>query len=594
MKYLLSSQQMRYADAYGINELHIPSMILMENAARSAAEIIKQIIAISNPQGSNNASKHRMTILCGSGNNGGDGFAIARHLHQEYSISIGWVGAKQKMSPETRRNHSICTKLGIPIYHIPSKVENFGGMLDEEQMDVLRQKLLATKYANLFDADTIVDALIGIGSANVQQFSSGELVFLAEPQVNLSKAKEHTLKGMVKNLVQQANESDALRIAIDIPTGLFEGGKVGQCAFRAHHTITMAALKTTLLLNDAWEYCGELHIADIGLPERVVARFAQAGILEEDDIRSMIPPRKRNSSKFTYGRVCVIAGSIAMPGAAALCANAAIRSGAGLVELCTTTLHPALLPEIMPTLLPVTEKGQLSPDALPKLMESCAKADVIVIGCGMGSDESTINIIREIINTFLPYKKIVVDADGLRAVNWEPTVKVTTEMVFSLPAPEKSIVRELSEQVRGGVGQRKAVPNLILTPHLGEFKHVMAGRVHGITAEETPYVLDNLATHIAGMMEAIVVLKSFPVIVTQGEYSYWCTEGNPGMATAGSGDVLAGVIGGIACRIANSFDAAAVGVWIHARAGSHALQKSSQESLTASAICDNLQFVFPK
>ncbi|MBX7154806.1 MAG: NAD(P)H-hydrate dehydratase [Bacteriodetes bacterium] len=533
MKYLLTPKQMKDADLYGMQVLGIPSIVLMENAARSSAVIIRDII--------NTTEKKVVTVLCGAGNNGGDGFAISRHLHQEHEVHIVFLGSVKKMSGETKTNYLICKQLKIPISTI------------SPQKDI--NAIHATIPELISHSDVIIDAIIGIGLQSNQVIRNKAGLRMIEPST------KRTLPDVMKHILRLSNSAKAVRIAIDIPTGLNEHAivKYNSVVFNAHHTISMAVTKTTHLLEKAWDYCGKVHVADIGLPDSVIAKHSNIGILDERDVAIILPKRNKVSSKFDYGRVCVIAGSQSMPGAAALCANSAIRSGAGLVELCSTAIHPSLLPEVIPTMLTSNEHGCVGMDSWERIKSSCERADVIVLGCGLGTNDDTLNLCRNVIKHFLSTKKIVVDADALRVI-----------------------------QVKTFSGYTQ---NLVITPHVGEFKRMVDNKVVDLASNNYP--IEELVVTISKQINAIVVLKNLPVIITNGKTSYWCTEGNPGMATAGSGDVLAGVISGMLCRITNTLDAAAVAVHFHAKAGSYPDGQLSQESLTASVISENLRFVMP-
>lgn len=501
MQYILSHEEMRMLDSAAMNKYGVSSALLMENAAHSSARIIWQNIQHLHHK------KPDVLIFCGSGNNGGDGFAIARHLMDHCKVHIFWLGSLEKMSPETLANYESCLALGMFVNNIISE-----------------NQVLSINY----NADVIVEAMIGVGGGD-------------------------NLQGIVVNILENINLSDAIKFAIDLPAGLnSENGKSHRNALVADHTITMFAIKKGMLLGDGPDICGKIHIAELGVPHRLVKHFSKISVLEKDDICKIIPERARSSSKFNYGRILIIAGSLGMPGAGALAANSAIKSGAGLVELISTVLHPALLPEIMPTIVPANDSGGIDISALEIIHKSAIKSTVIAVGPGLG--ESTAKkITKEIILKYGESKIIVIDADGLRAISSES---------------------ELS-------------PNIILTPHIIEFSR-MANIPLTLLMEEP----EKYAREFAEKTNATLLLKGSPTIITSGMETYYNIYGNPGMATAGAGDVLTGIISAMAGVIKEPLELTALAALVHSTAGDIAGEKS-QSSLTASSIIECLGEVLP-
>ncbi len=501
MQHILSTDEMRRLDAEAMNKYGVSSAKLMENAAHSSARIILQSI----PQV--NHIKPNVLIFCGSGNNGGDGFAIARHLMDYCKVHIFWLGSLEKMTAETLANYESCLALGMFVNNIISD-----------------HQVLSINY----NADIIVEAMIGVGG--------GE-----------------NLQGIIVNILENINLSNALKFAIDMPAGLnAENGKSHRYALAADHTITMFAIKKGMLLGDGPDLCGQIHIAELGVPRRLVQNFSNISVLENDDIAKILPVRNRRTSKFNYGRVLIIAGSQSMPGAGALAANSAIKSGAGMVTLISTTLHPALLPEIMPTIVPANEFGGIDISAMETIHNAAKKTTVIAIGPGLG--ESTAKrITEEIIEKYGKFKTIVIDADGLRAINSES---------------------ELS-------------PNIILTPHIIEFSRMTNIPLSLLMAEPEKYAIE-----FAAKTSATLLLKGSPTIITSGRQTYYNIYGNPGMATAGAGDVLTGVISALAGILSEPLELTALASLVHSKAGDLAAEKS-QSYLSASTIIEHIADVMP-
>jgi NAD(P)H-hydrate epimerase len=509
---------MRLADDYAMQTLGIPAPILMENAARAAFDISRCLL--KKFMAHHRRKRPQILVLCGSGNNGGDGFVLARHWSHEADVHVIWCGAEEKMSEETRGNLTLLKTHTIPTTHC-----NTAEILNSEAIQHLFR-----------EADCIVDALIGNGG------------------------NEH-LRGIVPEIlrtVRKTHHSGRLAIAIDIPSGLnAETGKAHTDCFRADATVSMATLKTGLLLNDAPDFTGECFTVPIGIPLAFLEKQATVRVIERSDIPTFFLPRPRRSTKYDFGAVAVIGGTAAMPGAPALAANACIGAGAGLVRLYAPCIHPSLKPEVMAQTLPSDESGIITRSALPFLEEAIEKHSVIIIGPGLGNSPYTLDFIREMIRHIPPEKPVVIDADGLRAVR---TVDDT--------------------------GKDSFVPlhtNTVLTPHRGEFAHLT-----GCDYGTIPETAQTLAPEWAAKIGCTILLKNVPTIITDGRQSFWNTSGNAGMATAGSGDVLAGMIGAfLAQRLAHGWEfleTVALAAYCHGAAGDAAAALSGQQSVTASSI----------
>jgi NAD(P)H-hydrate epimerase len=493
---------MRTADRNAITKYSIPGVILMENAARSSAEYVIEIVDELGYNNQNPCNDPLIDIICGSGNNGGDGFALARHLHELFRIRVFWIGDEKKMSRETLSNYKAVQKLNIEIKQITSN------------KDLKRIH---------FSEDCIIDSMIGVGGSE-------------------------EIKGIALDILKKLKTSRALKIAIDVPTGLnSENGKVSPWCFEADFTITMYAEKMGMIINDGPDVCGRVLIAYLGAPLNIIERISKTHILEDNDVRGFLPERQRRSSKFDYGKVMVIAGSKKYPGAGALTSNAVITSGAGLVYLCSTAFHSALLPEVIPINLESTGTGAISKKSSDDLMKELDKAEVIAIGPGLSDNVETLELVTKIIKNYIDKKYIVIDADGLRSIS----------------------------------KQSKLSKKVILTPHCGEFS-----RIIGIPRKEIELNSLELAKQWAKKLNCIIVLKHIPVIITDGETVFVNVTGNPGMATGGSGDVLTGMIAGLMGQGLEPLMAGALGVFIHSKAGDIYAEKYSQETLTASRLID--------
>jgi NAD(P)H-hydrate epimerase len=564
MRYLFTPDQARAYDAEATERFGVPSLLLMENAARSAFEYIRRLMR--RRFGAPSAARPIAAIFCGSGNNGGDGFALARHLSAIAETRVYWTGAREKMSAETRLNFDLLKMHNIPALRIESDIasDSANGIEKENaddnkgQTNKLAREIVERLRAEIERADIAIDALAGVGGSENIRAGSGTALALEA----------------LRCADERGNR--ALRIAIDVPTGLnARSGAAYKDSFRADYTITMATWKTGMALGESAKYCGRILCASIGAPPERVAAHSTTRILEKSDFRAMLPTRSPRATKKDFGSVLIVGGTATMSGAPTLAANACIKAGAGIVRLCAPQIHPATLPEIMAERLPATERGGISFAALPALREAAKRSSVIVLGMGLGAEEETLALARALLTEISDETTVVLDADGLRIARVSDA-----ESDPRLPPSPK--------------GER-----YILTPHRGEFARLTGEKWDDIAYDDRA---DALARAWARRLGCVVVLKHTPVVVTDGEISYWNASGNPGMATAGSGDALAGVIGAIAAQCRQSEDwrargfglreAAALGAYIHGAAGDEYARRYTQETLTASGIVGFLPEAF--
>lgn len=489
MKKIVTCSEMKALDSHTISQMGVPSCVLMERAALKTAEVLEQGFH-------NKRDQEHILVVCGSGNNGGDGIAIARILHLHgYHADIFLAGQKEHMTEETRQQLQIAEN-----YHVP--------LVNNPEWD---------------EYTTIVDAIFGVG--------------LTRP-----------VTGRYADLIREMNSARAWKAAVDIPSGIDgDTGKELGIAFWADVTVTFAYRKRGLCFYPGRMYAGEVLVADIGIyaSENDQIRTFH---LEMEDLK-LLPGRVPYGHKGTFGKVLVVAGSTGMCGAAFLSAAAAMAAGAGMVKLQTVEENriplQTLLPEAMVSCVFSDEENE----------RSLAWCDVIVIGPGLGvSGES-----RERAQWFLSHasragKRIILDADALNLLSVHPEWK-----------------EYLNEQV-------------ILTPHLGEM-----GRLCGKRIGELQEQLLETALSCAADTKALCVLKdACTVTAVFNGYTYLNLNGNAGMATAGSGDVLSGVLAAVCCMYLAEPECApdpgvqaALGVFLHAAAGDAAAKKTGQQGMTA-------------
>ncbi len=499
MKPVLDPASVRTLDAACIAEAGLSAAGLMEQAARSASKVVKTLLRPDR--------RSRILIACGAGNNGGDGYAIAWMLADIADVTVIATETSQHTTPEThanRRKAEACRPIR-PIHDIDT--------IASEGWDV------------------VIDALVGVGGSG-------------------------NLRDPLRHVVDALNGIHALKVAIDVPTGL--DASTGACdgtVFHAHHTITMAALKPGLLRGRGRRVCGVLHDADIGAPDGLLWRYVRGFVMEGSDVRNLLPRRDDATSKFDYGRILVIAGSTAMPGAASLCAHAAIASGAGLVELATPSVHPHTPREVITHVMPVTDTGTIAPSAKESLHALAERATVLAIGPGLGTHAGTIAMVADLVNGLPETRPVVIDADGLRIV---PLLT-------------------------------RPMDNIILTPHLGEFARLLG--------EERTSIVDTVierADVYARERGCIMHVKDVPSVTTDGTTICYTIDGNPGMSTAGSGDVLTGIIAAMCAQHVRPYMAAALGAFLHAKAGDILAASQPMETMMAGDLIGAMKGAIPR
>ncbi|MTK12114.1 MAG: NAD(P)H-hydrate dehydratase [Clostridiaceae bacterium] len=465
---IATSEIMKEIDNYCINELRIPGILLMENAA---LKIIKNLELDKH---------HSFCIVCTKGNNGGDGFAVARHLHiLNKKVEVFLVGNKEGMSQDCKINYDILKKIGINI----NKVTNL------EDINDLRDSIERSQVT--------IDSLFGTG---------------------LSRKVE----GIFDSVISIINENSKYIVSIDIPSGLDgnRGKILGNC-IKADKTISFQLYKKGFLNYGTDKLTGEVVIEEIGIPEAAISKFHNNEfIIDENMIRSNIQVRDKYSYKGDYGRVLVVAGSNGYTGAAYICTQGAVRSGAGLVTLCCDS-------EIRETLRSkLVEAMTISFDEQDKLSELIEKSDAIAIGPGMGDNEKTFNLLSNIINN--ANCPIVIDADGINVLK-----------------DRLDILKNKKSEI-------------IITPHLGEMS-----RIAGLPID---YIKENrmeISKKFAKENNIIVLLKGYNTIITDGEKTIINPTGNSAMASGGMGDCLTGMIASFIGQGYKSISAACIAAFIH-------------------------------
>jgi NAD(P)H-hydrate epimerase len=510
MQRVVSAEEMRWCDETTINAYGVPGLLLMENAGHNVVEAIKQRYSPLETK--------KVLVVCGKGNNGGDGFVIARLLSNSCArISILLMASPSELQGDAKKNFIILKKFATKLPH---------------QFTIYRysKRLLSS----LPKPDIIVDAMFGTGFAG-------------------SVRKPST------DVIDWMNKQGGEIVSVDIPSGVNgTTGVVENCAVRANITVTFGSIKSGLLCNQGRELVGSVYCTDIGIPNSIIEdKRLRTFLVEQGDVRRAIPKRSMHAHKYSVGKVLVLAGSKGLTGAAALCSASAMRAGAGAVVLgIPEPIYPILarkLTEVMTFPLPATSDGTLSLAALEGIRAKLSWADVLMIGPGLSQNIETQQLIFKLLREY--HGKVLLDADGLNAVAANGISKL-----------------------------RSAHAHFILTPHVGEFS-----RLTGLPSIEVEHRRIEAARVLAKQIGATIVLKGVPTVTASKDGNCFLNStGNPGMATAGSGDVLSGIIAGLWAQGMLDIEASWAGVYLHGLSGDIAAKKMGEQGLLANDLIDYL------
>lgn len=508
MKYIVDSMEMKNIDNDTINEVGIPSMVLMERAALEVMQVVTNNITI----------KDKIVVVCGNGNNGADGVAIGRLLFLKgYEVSIKLLIEETACKVDLRNQIKIARNLGI---NIDNKVD-------------------------LNEYTIVIDAIFGIG-LNSQ------------------------VSGIYSEFINLINQGNYIVFSVDIPSGLSaDTGKPMNISIKANYTITFGYEKIGLLLYPGAIYAGKVIVTDIGFPDIARQKTNPRYITFEKKDLNLIPKRYDYSNKGTYGKVLVIAGNINMAGASYLSAKAAYYMGTGLVKVMTPSENRIILQSLLPEAVLITyDNTKWNETIKEKLIEELASVNVVVFGPGLGvglfSETMFDNVIE---NCKVP---LILDADGIN--------------ILGKRLDDNESMDEPLERVKKIAS---ILPNgTILTPHLKELSRLLKISVNDITSNIT-----QVADLCTKYNSNIFALKDARTIVANKEQRYINCTGNNGMATAGSGDVLTGIIAGLIAQDLEPFTSTMLGVYIHGLAGDIGSENKGNYSLMASDIIEALPHV---
>lgn len=500
MKELVSAHEMRLLEQHMMEEVGVPAVVLMERAALFTFEKLREVL---------DDKKGRILVACGMGNNGGDGLALARMLAQRnFFVTVVMIGKKEKRSE--------LNALQERIYRSLSQKNQLPELSVEELITRTGTKELAY--------DVIVDAILGIGVSR-------------------------SLSGEYAALVECLNQMDSFKLAMDVPTGIHAdtGQLLGTC-FMADMTTTYGRIKTGLLLGEGKLAAGEVAVDDCGMSDMNWQSDSDCFAMDIEDLTRLVK-RHPNGNKGSFGKIGMIVGSQAVPGAALLSVGAAFRSGAGYLQVCTHEDNRALLMEQNPeTVLKLYADSVQIESYLGDMLRF---ADVASIGCGLGVEVAKTvleTLVTEYYEQLKQIKALVLDADALTAI-------------------------ANSEMLKDSLG--KLPCHVVLTPHMKEFE-----RLSGIKITDVAENRIAIARSFAKQWHVTLVLKDAQTVVAAPDGMVMInTFGNDGMAVAGSGDVLCGVIAAMIGQTDCVFDAVCAGVTIHAMAGDMARLQSGRHGM---------------
>jgi hydroxyethylthiazole kinase-like uncharacterized protein yjeF len=526
----VTGEEMAAIDRAAIDGRGIPSLTLMERAGTGAAAAILSwwktsltgsATAVRSARGASAARgpapARQSLVLCGRGNNGGDGMVVARRLRAAgFLVRVAVAAAEENLSRDARAMYEACAKARVPVTFLPeprawgpgSEIAFAAG-----------------------DASFLVDALLGTGSKGPP-------------------------RGAVAAAIELIDRAGKPVVSIDIPSGIDAStGHVEIPSVRADLTVSLALPKIGLMIEPGRERAGRIETVDIGIPEDLV-HLAPPRLVVADAAwaRALLPARAPDAHKGSVGRVLFVGGSAGMIGAMSLASESALRAGAGYAVAavpasCVDVLE-ARVAEVVKRGVAETAGRTLARQAIEAILAEAMRADAVAIGPGLSRDPDSMALVRDLVDQV--EGPVVLDADGLNAFEGRPL-------------------------------RRRHGP-IIVTPHFGEAARLAGSPVAVIARDPVGW-----ARRFAEESGAIVCVKSVPMVtVVPGEPAILNATGNPGMATAGAGDVLTGTVAAFVAQGLEAGEAAAVGCFVHGLAGDVAARRAGRRGMLAGDIRDSL------
>lgn len=505
---ICTAEQMRSIDSRTINGVGIPGIVLMERAGCAVANAVKKL----------EPRARQAVIVAGTGNNGGDGFVVAREVcNAGLKVMVYIVGNSESITGDSSTNLSTLEKLGVQVEAISTP----------ESMELPEGNCV------------IIDAIFGTGLAR-------------------------EVEGLHAMVIEKINDSGLPVIAVDMPSGVCaDSGRVLGCAARADETVTFGLPKRGHLLYPGPVYCGRLTVADIGFPPKAVeAEDIRLQTVEPFYVKNILPPRPPDGHKGTFGHLLVVAGSEGKAGAASLAGLAALRTGCGLVTLAVPEgIAHAIskeFPEAMTLPLPQTASGTIAASAIPTIVDAAQRCSAVAIGPGLSVNADIMEVVRELL--LRVGKPTVIDADAINALMCDAAF----------------------------LGQIKRP--VALTPHPAEFGRLIERETVDVQSDRIGIACD----FAAGYGHVLALKGAHTVIACPDGRAFMNLTGNSGMATAGSGDVLTGIVGALLGAGMRLEDAVIAAVHIHGTAGDIAAETKGERSMIATDMIEALPEAFSR
>jgi NAD(P)H-hydrate epimerase len=532
---IVTATEMREIDRVTTERFGVPSLVLMENAGSAVAEFAVQAYVSTS-----------FGVICGKGNNGGDGFVAARKLHDAgKEVQVLLLGDPKDLKGDAAENFRRLASASHPSKTAKGGAASSSGSraVTDEKGETLssleiHERLGSSGSDSVFECDVLIDAILGTGF---------------RPPVS----------GTYAEAIAKINAADKPVIAVDIPSGAdadVMGEQTGAVA-RADAIVTFTAPRPAHVFGNLTN--GPTIIAPIGSPEEAIQSSLKLNLITAKDIAHLFAPRPRDSNKGMYGHVLVIGGSLGKAGAAAMAGFSALRSGAGLVTVATASSVLATVagfhPELMTESLPETAAGTIALGAQAAIEGLAEKKTVLAIGPGISRNEETGEMVRRIV--LGGETAIVLDADGLNA--------------FEGKAEALNRKGRKEREEDQGKAETSA---LVLTPHPGEMSRLTGMSTAAIQRDRV-----NVAREFAQQHGLIRVLKGDRTIIAGPDGEAWVNPtGNPGMATGGTGDILTGIVAGLIAQFPKRpLEAVLAAVYLHGLAGGVACESTGEQALVA-------------
>lgn len=512
MKYAVDAGEMRQIEDYTIKSEEIPAVVLMERAAEAVVDFVVKKVN----------KEDRICVLCGKGNNGGDGAAIARLLFvRGYNVRIS-VPEYNFTSKGSIKQDSLSTQSSLLDFQL-EKAYALGVIIENQYRPA--------------EYNVIIDALFGIG---------------------LSRS----VTGIYEEIIKETNNNENTVFSVDIPSGISaDNGNIYNIAVKADYTVTFGYMKKGLLLYPGASYAGKIIVADIGFSKEALLQNKPSAFYYQYEDLSLLPARADYSNKGSYGRVLVIAGGKGMSGAAYMSAKAAYRTGAGLVKVFTVEDNRQIIQTLLPEALMSSYEEENIAESREKLLQDLSWASVVIIGPGLGKGR-TANMLLDVVMSEAQ-QPVIIDADA---------INMLADRLNILSDKPEVRLKQLASYLR---------PGTVITPHLKELSGLT-----DISLQDIRDNLIDTAVTCSYNNEIVYVIKDARTIIAKSGIYCINSSGNNGMATGGSGDVLTGIIAALIGQGMSSYEASCLGVYLHGLAGDEAAKEKSCYSMMATDIIE--------